>query len=151
MILLFLFLKRQPCHFPVMVFCLFTAIYLGFCQCSFTIMLVVFIPYILTGSVLYILTSYWVLVIHTYLITIEWTMTNKKWDVKKKWNKQKKLGDVNDNVLLFVTFVILCFVFLCFVFCVPPFDWRQFSRAIKHTHHVSPSISRAAKIIIKNV
>ena len=35
------FLKWQTCHFPLMVFCLFRTICLGFHQCSLRIMLVV--------------------------------------------------------------------------------------------------------------
>ena len=35
----FSFLKWQPCHFPVIIFCLFRSIYQGFSQCSPRIML----------------------------------------------------------------------------------------------------------------
>ena len=45
------FLKWQPCHFPVLLFCLFRVIYLGFCQCSFRIMLVVLSPICIVCSV----------------------------------------------------------------------------------------------------
>ena len=38
------FLKWQPCHFPVMIFWLLWAIYLGFSQCLLLFMLVLLSP-----------------------------------------------------------------------------------------------------------